>query len=68
MSTLIVSLPLEATTVQTEFNFFVTDDGLSVAHVGRARAEALPLLDKPGDVCVATAPLRALSWHSVTGP
>jgi general secretion pathway protein L len=68
MSTLIISLPLEATTAQTEFNFVVTDDGLSVAQLGRARTEALPLLDKPGDVCVATAPLRAVSWHSVTGP
>lgn len=68
MSTLIISLPLEATTAQTEFNFVVTDDGLSVTQTGRARAEALPLLDKPGDVCLATAPLRALSWHSVTVP
>jgi len=68
MSTLIISLPLEATTAQTEFNFVVTDDGLSAVQTGRARAEALPLLDKSGDVCVATVPLRALSWHSVTVP
>jgi general secretion pathway protein L len=68
MSTLIISLPLEAATAQTEFNFVVTDDGLSVAQTGRARAEALPLLDKPGDACIATAPLRALSWHPVTVP
>ncbi|MEY3871458.1 MAG: putative ral secretion pathway protein component of type secretion system [Pseudomonadota bacterium] len=68
MSTLIISLPLQATTAQTEFNFVVTDDGVSVARTGRARAEALPLFDKPGDVCIATAPLRALSWHQVTVP
>jgi general secretion pathway protein L len=68
MSTLIISLPPEATTTQTEFNFVVTEDGVSAVQTGRARAEALPLLDKPGDVCIATAPLRALSWHSVTVP
>lgn len=68
MSTLVISLPVDAVTAQTEFDFVITDDGLNVAQSGRARAEALPLLDKPGDVCIATAPLRALSWHSVTLP
>jgi len=68
MSTLIISLPPEVTTAQTEFNFVVTDDGLNVTQTGRARAEALPLLDKQGDVCIAMAPLRALSWHQVTVP
>ena len=68
MSTLIISLPLEAASAQTEFDFVVTDDGVTVAQTGRARAEALPLLGKLGDVCIATAPLRALSWHTVTLP
>ncbi len=68
MSTLIISLPLEAVSAQTEFDFVVTDDGVTAAQSGRARAEALPLIDKLGDVCMATAPLRALSWHQVTLP
>ncbi|MDO9278773.1 MAG: type II secretion system protein GspL [Polaromonas sp.] len=68
MSTLIISLPLEAVTAQTEFDFVVTDDGVAVAKTGRALAAALPLLDKPGDVCIATAPVRVLSWHQVTVP
>ena len=68
MSTLLISLPLEAVSAQTEFDFVVTDDGVSVAQTGRVRAEALPLLGKLGDVCIATAPQRALSWHSVTLP
>ncbi len=68
MSTLIISLPPEVTSADTEFFFVVTDDGVNVTQTGRARAEALPLLDKLGDVCIATAPLRALSWHQVTVP
>ncbi len=68
MSTLIISLPLEAVSAQTEFDFTVTDDGVTVAQTGRARAEALPFLNKPGDLCIATAPLRALSWHAVILP
>ncbi len=68
MSTLLISLPSEAVSAQTEFDFVVTDDGVSVAQTGRVRAEALPLLGKLGDVCIATAPQRALSWHSVTLP
>jgi len=68
MSTLIISLPLEAVSAQTEFDFVVTGDGVAATQSGRARAEALPSIDKPGDVCIATAPLRALSWHQVTLP
>ena len=68
MSTLIISLPLEAVSTQTEFDFVVTDDGNTVAQTGRALAVALPQLDKPGDVCIATAPVRAMSWHQVTVP
>ena len=68
MSTLIISLPLEAVSTQTEFDFVVTDDGMTVTQTGRALAVALPPLDKPGDVCIATAPVRALSWHQVTVP
>ena len=68
MSTLVISLPVDAVTAQTEFDFAITDDARSVAQSGRARADSLPLLDKPGDVCIATAPLRAVSWHPVTLP
>ena len=68
MSTLIISLPLEPISAQTEFHFFVMNDDLTLARTGRARAEALPLLGKLGDVCIATAPLRAMSWHAVTLP
>lgn len=68
MSTLVISLPLDAVTAQTEFDFVIIDDGRSVAQTGRALADSLPLLDKSGDVCIATAPLRALSWHPVTLP
>jgi general secretion pathway protein L len=68
MSTLIISLPLEPVSAQTEFDFVVTDDGVTVARTGRAHAGALPLLDKLGDVCIATAPLCALSWHQVSLP
>ena len=68
MSTLVISLPVDAVTAQTEFDFAITDDGLNLAQSGRARADSLPLLDKPGDVCIATAPLRAVSWHPVTLP
>ena len=68
MSTLIIMLPLEAAQAQTEFDFIVIAEGGGVVQAGRARAEALPLLDKSGDDCVALAPLRALSWHRVILP
>ncbi len=68
MSTLNILLPLEAVSAHSEFDFIVTVDGVTVAQTGRALAEALPLLDKMGDVCIATVPLQALSWHAVTLP
>lgn len=68
MSTLIITLPVDTVVAETEFDFVVTDDGVSVAQDGRALAAALPLLDKTGDICIAMAPVRALSWHQVTVP
>ncbi len=68
MRTLNILLPLKAFSAQSEFEFIVTVDGATVAQTGRVRAEALPLLDKLGDVCIATVPLQALSWHAVTFP
>ena len=65
---MIISLPLDPVIAQTEFDFVVTNDGVSVAQTGRALATALPLLDKLGDACIAMAPVRALSWHQVTVP
>jgi len=64
MSTLLILLPLAAVSAHTEFDFVVTDDGVTAAQTGRARAEALPLCE----ACIATAPLHALSWHQVSVP
>jgi len=64
MRTLIIALPLATASTSAEFDFVVTDDGLTVARSGQARVDALPLCD----VCIAIAPLRAMSWHQVTVP
>lgn len=64
MRTLIIALPLATASTSAEFDFVVTDDGLTVAQSGQARVDALPLCD----VCIAIAPLRAMSWHQVTVP
>jgi general secretion pathway protein L len=68
MTLLVISLPLEAMSASTEFDYVLSDDGVHVSSAGRARADALPKLPHSGDQRVALAPVRALSWHRVSFP
>lgn len=68
MATLIVSLPLLAAGVATEFDYVMSTDGLHATRHGRVTASLLPPLPGPGNDIVAVVPARALSWHRVTLP
>jgi general secretion pathway protein L len=68
MTLLVISLPLEAMSATTEFDYVLSDDGVRVSSAGRARADGLPKLPHSGDQRVALAPVRALSWHRVSFP
>jgi general secretion pathway protein L len=69
MTTLIVTLPLTLPGNTTEYDYALTQDGLTLIDHGRAAA----LLPAPAThtlaaEVVAVVPARALSWHQVTLP
>ena len=68
MSRLVIALPLQAATAQTELNYVISNDAIHVDRIGKARAEALPRLTQPGDECIAVVPPSLLSWHLTNLP
>ncbi|HET8744787.1 MAG TPA: type II secretion system protein GspL, partial [Ramlibacter sp.] len=68
MSTLLVSLPLEAASGATEWAFAVTPDGSTLAEHGRTPAALLPQPRGAGAEVVALVPVQALAWHRVDLP
>jgi len=65
MTTLIVTLPLEAAGPATEYSYVLTPDGRTIADHASAPAALLP---QPTGETVAVVPVRALSWHEVDLP
>jgi general secretion pathway protein L len=68
MSSLIVSLPLEAATGATEWAYALTPDGRALADHGRTLAALLPMPRGAGAEIVALVPAQALAWHRVDLP
>ncbi|MCC2675887.1 MAG: gspL [Ramlibacter sp.] len=68
MSSLIVSLPLEAATGATEWAYALTPDGRALADHGRTLAALLPMPRGAGAEIVALVPAEALAWHRVDLP
>jgi general secretion pathway protein L len=68
MSSLIVSLPLEAATSATEWAYALTADGRTLADHGRTLAALLPMPRGAGAEIVAMVPAQALGWHRVDLP
>jgi general secretion pathway protein L len=68
MTTLIITLPLSLPGANTEYDYVLTPDGLTLAGQGRATATLLPATVKLGSDVVAVVPARALSWHRLDLP
>jgi len=67
MSTLILSLPTSAPTVETELHYVLSADGSRALRSGRCAAPLLPAPGRAGET-VAVAPPQRLSWQRVTLP
>ncbi|MCZ2104235.1 MAG: type II secretion system protein GspL [Comamonadaceae bacterium] len=67
MSTLIVTLPVDAATAATELHYVLSPDGHHGERSGSATAALLPDPGRTGET-VAIVPQRLLSWQRVTLP
>jgi general secretion pathway protein L len=68
MSSLLVSLPLEAATSATEWTFALATEGRTVTDQGTTPAALLPLPRGAGAEIIAIVPVQALAWHRVDLP
>lgn len=68
MSALIVLLPPEPASASAEFEYVVTNDGVSAARHGSVQAALLPLPERGGVEVVAVVPAARISWHRVELP
>ncbi len=68
MTTLIVTLPLALLGNATEYEYVLTQNGLTVVGHGRTTAALLPVTRTLAGEVVAVVPARALSWHRLTLP
>ena len=67
MSTLIICLPLVASSAATPYDYVITPDGRVLAEHASVPLALLPAPAKGGDV-VAVVPASLLSWHAVDLP